>query len=72
MADFFANDRNVAWVDVKEEFTQVIAKWEQWCADEIEFGADPEDGFCEGGATINGVRAVVANIKNIVDRMERS
>jgi len=72
MTDFFAKDRQVAWVDVKEELTQVIAKWEERCAEAIEFGADPDDGFCEVGATIGGIQAVVANIKDIVDRMERS
>lgn len=72
MSDFFPKNREEAWVDVKEEFTQIIAKWEQWCKDETVQAWTREDGFCQGGATINGVRAVVENIKDIVDRMERS
>lgn len=69
MNDFFAKNREEAWVDVKEEFTQIIAKWEQWCNSATGFDA-LRDGKVD--VFINGVRAVVANIKDIVDRMERS
>lgn len=72
MTDFFAKDRQVAWDQTREELTQVIAKWEERWAEAIEFGAAPDDGFCEVGAMIGGIQAVVANIKDILDRMERS
>ena len=72
MADFFAKDRQVAWDQAREEFTKIIDTWEEWCAEQIEFGADPDDSFCHSGCTVGGVQAVVNTVKDIVDRMERS